>query len=212
MAIGDRFPQVLAAAGAGADWAWAELYGEYAPNLLRFIASQGAAEPEDCLGECFVQLVRNLPSFRGNEAAFRSWLYLLARNRVVDEWRAARRRPSTPAGDALSANPGRRDAEPVDAALTSRRAVEDILTTLGPDQRAVIVLRVLEEFSVEETAVVLRRSPGAVRVLQHRAIKQLRATLRSAAPSRADVGGRTAPARPRQVAPTGVMLSAGLAE
>lgn len=183
MAIGDRFPHVLSAAGEGAEWAWAELYEEYAPTLLRFIASQGASEPEDCLGECFIQVVRNLPNFSGDEASFRSWIYLLARNRVVDQWRAAGRRPVTPSGDLADIHEHRRQSESADAPLDRRDTIEGILAGLNPDQRAVLVLRVLDGFSVEETAVILRRSQGAVRVLQHRAIKNLRDTLQSMEPA-----------------------------
>lgn len=179
MAIGDRFPDVLSAACEGAEWAWAELYDEFAPSLFRFIASQGAVEPEDCLGECFVQIVRNLPGFSGDEASFRSWIYLLARNRVVDEWRASRRRPVTSSGDLVNLHEHRRHTESADARLARHGAIEEILAQLNPDQRAVLILRVLDGFSVEETAVILSRSPGAVRVLQHRAIKNLRNTLQA---------------------------------
>ena len=177
MALGERFPEVLRAAGEGADWAWAEVYREYAPSLLRFITSQGAAEPEDCLGECFVQLVRNLSSFVGDEPAFRAWLFRIARNRLVDSWRAARRRPAVPSTDVEILHESRQQHEPADAELTRRQAVEDVLALLGEDQRAVIVLRVIEQFSVEETAEILERSPGAVRVLQHRALRNLREVL-----------------------------------
>lgn len=173
MALGDRFDDVLSAARSGAEWAWAELYAEFAPGLLRFIAGLGAAEPEDCLGECFLQIVRNLPGFVGEEASFRAWTYLLARNRVVDSWRGAGRRP-LPSEEVVAVAERRRHDEAADAALTRRDAVEQILATLTPDQRAVVILRVLDQFSAEETAAILGRSPGSVRVLQHRAIKALR--------------------------------------
>ena len=124
-----------------------------------------------------MQLVRNLPGFSGDESAFRAWLFLLARNRVVDEWRAARRRPVTPSGDPVTP---RGVSEPVDTIVVGRSAVADLLGSLAPDQRAVIVLRVLEGFSVAETARILRRSAGAVRVLQHRALKRLRSGLEDA--------------------------------
>ncbi|MDQ7992993.1 MAG: sigma-70 family RNA polymerase sigma factor [Propionicimonas sp.] len=177
MSIGDRFPTVLSAASEGAEWAWAELYEEFAPSLLRFIASQGATDPEDCLGECFVQLVRNLPAFGGDEASFRAWLFLLARNRVVDEWRAARRRPASPHGEITAVDGHHRQIEAADAPLARQDAIQEILAALNPDQRAVLVLRVLDGFSVQETADILGRSAGAIRVLQHRAIRNLRATL-----------------------------------
>ncbi|MCB0912850.1 MAG: sigma-70 family RNA polymerase sigma factor, partial [Propionibacteriaceae bacterium] len=177
VALGERFPDVLSAAAEGADWAWAELYDEFAPSLLRFITSQGAADPEDCLGECFVQLVRNLPSFSGDEAAFRAWLFRVARNRVVDAWRAAHRRPVVLTDDVTVVLDTRHHQEPADAELTVRYSVEDVLATLGEDQRAVIVLRVLDQFGVEEVAVILDRSPGAIRALQHRAVRSLREAL-----------------------------------
>lgn len=176
--MGD-FEQVLAAAKQGADWAWATIYDEFAPRLLRFITSQGAAEPSDCLSECFVQVVRNLPGFTGDEAAFRAWLYLLARNRVVDEWRAARRRPVTPSEEVDRWQDAHHHAAAADATLGQGQAVESILASLRPDQRAVITLRVLDQFSVEETAKILGKSAGSVRVIQHRAIKQLKLALQA---------------------------------
>jgi len=177
MPLGDRFPFVLSAAGAGDEQAWAELYHEFAPGLLRFIVNQGAHDPEDCLGECFVQVVRNLPEFIGGEPVFRGWLFQVARNRVVDSWRAARRRPVTPTDDLTAVERPAPGQEQADTRLAGRDAVEDVLSHLSPDHRAVVALRVLEEFSVEETARILHRSPGAVRVLQHRAIKSLRRAL-----------------------------------
>lgn len=177
VALGDRFPQLLAAAAEGDEPAWAELYREFAPSLLRFIASQGAADPEDCLGECFIQVVRNLPAFSGDEKAFRAWLFQVARNRVVDSWRAAHRRPVTPVRDVVAAHEARHQDDPADARILGRDTVEEVLALLGDDQRAVLVLRVLDQFSVEDTARILKRSPGAVRVLQHRAIRSLRRAL-----------------------------------
>ena len=173
----DDFEATLAAAKHGADWAWTAIYDEFAPGLLRFITSQGAAEPSDCLGECFVQVVRNLPGFTGDQAAFRAWLFLLARNRVVDEWRAARRRPSSPTDDVERLHEARHQTSAADAGVGEDQSVQQILAALPPDHRAVITLRVLDGFSVEETAQIIGKSAGAVRVIQHRAIKRLKNAL-----------------------------------
>ncbi|MFZ0530904.1 MAG: RNA polymerase sigma factor [Propionicimonas sp.] len=177
MAIGDRFPQVLSAASEGAEWAWAELYRDLAPVLLRFLIGQGVAEPEDCLGECFVQLVRNLPSFTGDERAFRAWAFRVARNRVVDTWRAADRRPVSTTGDVPAVLDRRFQHEAADGDVLRRDWLAQVLAGLTPDQRTVVLLRVLDQFSVEETAQIVGKSPGAVRVLQSRAIKSLRIAL-----------------------------------
>jgi RNA polymerase sigma-70 factor (ECF subfamily) len=177
LTIGDRFSQVLSAADEGADWAWAELYRDLAPSLLRFLTTSGAAEPEDCLAECFLQLVRNLHTFSGDEAAFRAWAFTVARSRLIDSWRAGGRRPVIATGDVheridRSAAHGGADGD-----LLGREWIRDVLGTLTTDQRAVLVLRVLDQFSIEETATIIGKSTGAVKVLQNRAIKSLRKTL-----------------------------------
>lgn len=177
MAIGDRFPQVLSAAIEGADWAWAELYRDLAPTLLRFLTAQGAQDPEDLLAECFIHVVRQLPAFSGDEAGFRAWTFTIARSRVVDAWRAGGRRPVSATGTVEETLDRTLRHDAADARLERQEAILDVLNTLTPDQRAVIVLRVLDQFSVEETARIIGKSAGAVKVLQNRAIASLRRTL-----------------------------------
>lgn len=179
MAIGPRFAQVLSSASEGADWAWTEIYREFSPALLRFLSSQGAADPEDCLGECFVHMVRRLPAFTGDEAAFRAWAFTIARSRLVDSWRSAGRRPVRATGtvvetlDLFQHHPG------PGGRLEQREAVQEVLDLLTPDQRSVLLLRVLDQFSVAETAAIIGKSEGAVKVLQNRALKTLRRRLES---------------------------------
>lgn len=177
MPLGDRFPQVLSAAREGADWAWAELYRDLAPVLFRFMVTLGAPEPEDCLGECFLQLVRHVPTFRGDESAFRAWAFRVARNRVIDGWRAADRHRVSPSADMALVFDRLVQQAPADERILRRDAVLAVLAKLNTDQRTVVLLRTLDQFSVAETAVIMGRSEGAVRVLQSRAIKNLRKLL-----------------------------------
>jgi len=174
MPIGPRFPEVLSAASEGADWAWAELYRDLSPPLLRYLASQGAAEPEDCLGECFVHMVRRLYAFVGDEAAFRTWAFTIARSRLVDSWRSSGRRPVRPTGNVSETLDLFQQHPAADGALVQREAVREVLDLLTPDQRSVLLLRVLDQFSVAETAAIIGKSEGAVKVLQNRALKTLR--------------------------------------
>ena len=177
MPLGPRFPQVLSSAAEGADWAWAELYRDLSPALLRYLTSQGAVEPEDCLGECFVHMVRRLSAFTGDEAAFRAWAFTIARSRLVDSWRSAGRRPVRPTGhvadtlDLFQHHPG------AEGAMEQRESVRAVLDLLTPDQRSVLLLRVLDQFSVAETAAIMGKSEGAVKVLQSRALSALRRRL-----------------------------------
>lgn len=177
MPLGERFPEVLAAAAGGAEWAWAEVYRDLAPGLLRFLTGQGAADPEDCLGEVFIQIVRQLGGFHGDEPAFRTWAFTIARSRLIDAWRKDQRRPAKAGEDVSVAADRLAPAPPQEPATLQRAAVEEILATLSPDQRAVLMLRYVHQFSSEETAAIIGKPEGTVRVLQHRALQTLRRTL-----------------------------------
>jgi RNA polymerase sigma-70 factor (ECF subfamily) len=72
-------------------------------------------------------------------------------------------------------------ADAADQGLLARSAVEEVLSTLTTDQRMVLVLRVVQQFSVEETARIIGKSEGSVKLLQHRALASLRRTLASRA-------------------------------
>src|SRR5262245_20172878 len=93
MSLGDRFSDILTSARAGGSAAWAELYRDLAPSVLGYVRAQGAREPEDVLGEVFMQVVRGLERFQGDETGFRSWVFVIAHNRVRDEHRRAARHP-----------------------------------------------------------------------------------------------------------------------
>lgn len=197
MALGPRFPEVLSAAAEGEEWAWAELYRDLAPGLLRFLASQGATDPDDCLGEVFLQVVRQLPQFVGDEPDLRTWVFRIARSRLIDAWRREQRRPQTVGVDPDQMPDGAVLGAPADEFALRRAAVDEILAQLTPDQRAVLVLRHLHQFSVAETAAILGKGEGAVRVLQHRALRSLRRTLGERAPASGEPAASSAAARAR---------------
>jgi RNA polymerase sigma-70 factor (ECF subfamily) len=176
MAIGARFPEVLLAARHGAEWAWAEIYRDLGPGVLRFLKGQGAADPEDCLGDCFLEVVRNLHRFEGEEDAFRAWVYTISRARLVDSWRRSSRRPRI-SGEALDAIDRTHHHPGADDDVVQQAWVADTLACLTPDQRSVLLLRVLHQFSVQETAAIIGKGEGAVKLLQHRAIRRLRRVL-----------------------------------
>ncbi len=169
------FQALLAAARTGAEWAWAAIYREYSPAVLRYLSGRGAREPEDSLGEVFVQVVRGIPGFDGTERDFRTWVFMIAHNRLVDEWRrAGRDRVDYVHDDLLTAAGGSGDIE--DDAM--RRMADDrtmaVLRRLTPAQRDVLFLRLFARLTVEEVAVVVGRRPGAVKALQSRALATIR--------------------------------------
>ena len=87
---------MLERARAGDPGAWSELYRWLSPQVLGYLRARGASEPEDVLGEVFVQAVRDLGSFSGNERDFRAWVFSIAHHRLIDEARRTARRPVDP--------------------------------------------------------------------------------------------------------------------
>jgi RNA polymerase sigma-70 factor (ECF subfamily) len=152
----------------------AALYRELAPAVLGYLRAQSVSDPEDVLGEVFLQVARDLRSVRGDELAVRKWVFTLARNRVIDDARRRSRRPVT-TGGAVPDRPGPDPLEPIDPALV---AAMDRLT---PDQREVVVLRFVADLPIEAVARITGRTTGAVKALQHRALAQLAGTVSSEA-------------------------------
>lgn len=174
MALGEVFPGVLDAAKTGAEWAWDRLYAELAGPVTGYLASRGAADPEDLAGETFLQVARNIHAFDGSESSFRSWVFVIAHRRLIDSRRSNGRRPaSAPLDiDPVGGN--------VEAEAMERLATSDMVTAfkvLTDEQREVLALRVVANLTLEETAEVVGKSLGAVKALQRRALETMRETM-----------------------------------
>lgn len=182
MPVDSSFPEILGAARTGADWALEALYRELAPRVLRYLRMQGAADPEDLTSEVFVGMVRNLHTFQGDERGFRAWVFSIAHRRLQDERRGSVRRekpidPADMAGPLSEVAVGDVEEEALGQLVTDE--VLTSLSSLTPDQRAVVLLRVLADLSVAEVARLLGKTPGAVKTLQRRALRALAPQLES---------------------------------
>jgi RNA polymerase sigma factor (sigma-70 family) len=176
--LGDNFEQVLAAARTGADWAWERIYDSLAPTLVGYLRARGAPDPDGVAGDVFAQLVRDISRFEGDEAGFRSWVFVMAHHRLLDDLRRRRRRPeSAAAPEAFSRleDPGDVEADVVES--VTRRELRELIDALTPAQREVILLRVFGGLKVEEVATAIGRRPGAVKALQRRGLEALRGKL-----------------------------------
>lgn len=168
----DRFERLIAAAQHGSAWAWSELLSEYGPPVQAYARSQGIADPEDLLGQVLEGVVRRIGTFRGDERAFRSWVFTVTHSRIIDQRRKDRRRP--PIADAEVPEVAVDDDADRDGQL-GRVAAMAMLDGLPAKQRDVAALRFVAGLSVEQTAQVLGRRAGAVRVASHRALASLQA-------------------------------------
>jgi RNA polymerase sigma-70 factor (ECF subfamily) len=176
--IGEEFAAVLAAAQDGSEAAFAVLWRDVNPVLLRYLRMTAPAAAEDIAAETWVQVVRGLPGFRGGEQAWRAWLFTTARRRAADEGRRRSRHPVA----SLAEVPGALEPRTEDAAglamenLATAAAIAAV-SALPPLQAEVILLRVLAGLDTEAVARIVGRSQGAVRVAAHRGLRRLAQTL-----------------------------------
>ena len=173
--IGESFEDVLAAAQEGAEWAVAVLYRSLQPRVLRFLRARAPQDAEDIASQAWLEIARALPRFSGGEDDFRALVFTVARRRLADHRRTARRRHLDLVGDdTLTGVAG--GTTPDDEVLThlaGEDAARRIAEILPRDQADVVLLRVVAGLSTDEMAAALGKRPGTVRVLQHRALRRL---------------------------------------
>jgi RNA polymerase sigma-70 factor (ECF subfamily) len=173
---------VLEAAEQGEHWALTGLFRAYQPMLLRYLRSQEPRVADDLAGDVWVAVARRLGRFVGDEMAFRSWLFTIARCRLLDHRRKmARRRTDLVPDDRIDLSMGPRyggdPAVLVLEQLSAQEAVDRLVADLTPEQAEAVLLRVVAGFDVGEVARMMDRTPGSVRVLCHRALRRLAARL-----------------------------------
>jgi len=172
--IGPRFGELLDAARHGDERAFAVLWRDLNPALLRYLRVLAPATAEDTTAEVWVDVCRGLERFRGPETSFRAWVFTVARMRAVDAGRQAARRPVRPIPpELLPDRPGPDDpAEAVVEAHATQEALA-LIATLPPAQAEVVVLRVIAGLDTVQVGEIVGKSAGAVRVLAHRGLRRL---------------------------------------
>ena len=172
--IGESFPAVLAAAQGGSEAAFSQLWRDGNPGLLRYLRVIAPDAAEDIAAETWVQVVRGLTDFRGDERAWRAWLFTISRRRTLDEARRRSRRPAVPLEFIPESTlPGYADAADLALEHLGTRAALALLTRLPRLQAEVILLRVVAGLDTDSVGHMLGRSPGAIRVATHRGLKRL---------------------------------------
>ena len=147
-----------------------EMHVERVYRHVRFQVSSGQ-DAEDITQEVFVKAWKSLPRYKQNGAPFVSWLIVIARNAVVDHFRSRKN-----IRELDENNEPQSEADPASAAEAefARTEVRRAVMKLKGDRRTVILMHFIDGFSYEEIGKAIGKSAGAVRVMQHRALKEMR--------------------------------------
>jgi RNA polymerase sigma-70 factor, ECF subfamily len=187
--VGDDFARVLADAQGGSEDQFAVLWRDANPALLRYLRVLAQDNAEDIAAETWVHVIRGLPRFIGDEAAWRAWLFTTARRRLIDQARVRKRHPAEPLDDVSAAEmPRSPDAAQIALENLATESAIALLSQLPQPQAEVIMLRVVAGLDTEAVAALLGKTPGNIRVMAHRGLKKLEDLLgRAGVTSRAGV-------------------------
>jgi RNA polymerase sigma-70 factor (ECF subfamily) len=170
-------PDLDAVRAAQADpAAFGVLYRRYLDRIYSYTFYQlgDHHDAEDATARTFLAALRAIRSFKDEGATFRAWLFRIARNTIANAHRSRARRRTEPM-EAIPVDPAAPDADPAGLSLRAEEArrVRAGLAQLPEERRQVVLLRFADGLSAREIGQVLDRSEGAVRVLLHRALRDL---------------------------------------
>ena len=155
--------------------AFGQLYDRYVDTVFRFIYFRvnDRALAEDFTSETFLRALRRIGTVNYQGRDIGAWFVTIARNIILDHMKSARKRleittDDTPESKEHAPSP---EAAVIDM-LTSERLMAAV-KQLGDEQRECVMLRFIQGFSVSETAAVMGKNDGAIKALQHRAVRKL---------------------------------------
>jgi RNA polymerase sigma-70 factor (ECF subfamily) len=153
----------------------AELFAELHPRLLRFLTARSGRAGDDLAGDVWMAVAKTIDRFDGDWDDFRKWFFTIARHRVADHHRNDSRRRAILEAAVFDerSTADRGSDEPALDQLSGEQAAKLIASVLSAEQAEVVLLRVMGDLDADQVAAIMQRSPGWVRVTQHRALHRL---------------------------------------
>lgn len=157
--------------------AYEALYAEYFPKISRFVAFRVSHREtaEDLVADIFIKAWESLQG-SSEISSFPKWIFTIARNRVIDHYRTKKSPVDLFELENLLEYEDK-IVDTLDLDIASRKFLQ-VLDKLSFDQQQVIRLKFLEDLENEEIAAITEKTPGTIRVIQHRAITALRKLLK----------------------------------
>lgn len=156
--------------------AFGVLYERHSQRVFRFLYAHldNHQDAEDLMEEVFMRVWHSISGYHEKGVPFLAFLFRIARNGLIDHYRRSKQSQNLTSIDELSLSDYQPEPGEALATTLEYQEVRQVLGKLREDYRTVLVLRLLSDLSPEETAQVMQRSTGAVRVLQHRALLAMR--------------------------------------
>lgn len=174
-----RLDDALDAARRGEERGISELWTALNPLIMRYLRVLVGQTAEDVASETWLQAARDVRGFRGDAAGFRVWLFRVARNRALDELRRSGRRLEDPVGlpgDSPGAPRAMRAPDDTATEAVERMSTEralQLIAQLPKNQAEAVMLRVIIGLDGKQSADVLGKRSGAVRIAAMRGLRSL---------------------------------------
>lgn len=170
-------PSLVSSAQEGCTQSFALLYDRYVGTVYSYALHRvgNRATAEDLTADVFMRALRRIGGYRQRDVDFGAWLLVIARNRIRDHFKSASFRLEASI-DEISETPSHDGASDPETALLARETSSQVraaLRKLKGEQAEVLYLRFIQYLDVPQTAAAMGKTAGAVRALQHRALRSL---------------------------------------